>query len=95
VPPPEFAPPFCCSRHTSTYGIRHTDGLVRDLFGVLRDHGLFEDAVVVILSDHGEEFLEHGRLNHGPTVYEEITRVPLLIHLPGDGGSFAASPWRA
>jgi arylsulfatase A-like enzyme len=43
-----------------------------------------EEAVVVFLSDHGEEFYEHGDITHGQNLYGETTRVPLLIQLPGD-----------
>jgi hypothetical protein len=43
----------------------------------LRDAGPFERAVVT--ADHGEEFLEHGGWKHGPTVYPEVSRVPLLV----------------
>lgn len=39
--------------------------------------------VLVVTSDHGEEFLEHDRLDHGHTVYEELIRVPLMFYLPG------------
>lgn len=42
-----------------------------------------EDAVVVFLADHGEEFYEHGDLTHGWNLYGETVRVPLLLHLPG------------
>lgn len=38
--------------------------------------------VVVVVSDHGEEFLEHGRLGHGMTVHRETVHVPLIIELP-------------
>jgi arylsulfatase A-like enzyme len=64
-------------------GVRDADRLVGELFDLLEAHGLFEEAIVVVLSDHGEEFLDHGRFNHGPTVYEELVRVPLLVRLPG------------
>jgi arylsulfatase A-like enzyme len=39
--------------------------------------------VVVVVSDHGEEFLEHGRLTHGRTLYDEVLRVPLIVRVPG------------
>jgi arylsulfatase A-like enzyme len=59
------------------------DRLVGRLFAVLERHGLYEDAVVAVLSDHGEEFLEHGGFGHGRTVYEEAVRVPLIVRFPG------------
>lgn len=38
---------------------------------------------IVVTSDHGEELWEHGSIGHGKTVYEELTRVPLIIFIPG------------
>ena len=42
-----------------------------------------ENTIVIITSDHGEEFLEHGEFEHGKTVYEPAVRVPLLLSIPG------------
>ncbi|MEM9555163.1 MAG: sulfatase [Acidobacteriota bacterium] len=53
------------------------------LVDLLRDRGVFDDLLLVIVSDHGEEFLEHGGWEHGKTLYEEQLRVPLVIKLPG------------
>jgi len=41
-----------------------------------------DEALVVLTSDHGEEFLDHGRLGHGSTVYREMVNVPLMIWWP-------------
>ncbi|MBX3025627.1 sulfatase [bacterium] len=49
------------------------------LFAGLRERGLLDDALVVFTADHGEELLEHGRLGHGMTLFEESLHVPLLI----------------
>ena len=46
----------------------------------LAARGLERTTLIVLTSDHGEEFLEHGRLGHGRTLYEEQLRVPLLLH---------------
>ncbi len=61
------------------------------LFAHLRRLGLYERSVIVVTSDHGEEFLDHGGWWHGLTLYEEQIRVPLLVRLPGgdSGGSRA------
>ena len=45
--------------------------------------GLRDDAVVVLFSDHGEEFFEHGSIEHGHTLYDELLRVPLVVRAPG------------
>jgi arylsulfatase A-like enzyme len=58
--------------------IRHTDDRLRELFGGLDALGFFERAVVLVTSDHGEEFGEHGRMLHSQ-VYEETARVPIVL----------------
>lgn len=49
----------------------------------LRKAGIDDRTIVVLTSDHGEEFLEHGNLGHGPQLFEESIHVPLLIAGPG------------
>ncbi len=61
----------------------HHFGLLLDR---LRAEGLYDDTMIVVLSDHGEEFFEHGGWEHGKTLYEEQLRIPLLIKLPGERG---------
>lgn len=39
--------------------------------------------LTLVTSDHGEEFEEHGRMGHGQTLYDEVMRVPLIVHWPG------------
>jgi arylsulfatase A-like enzyme len=60
-------------------GIRFTDDTLRDLFRQLRELGFLDDVVVVVTSDHGEEFAEHGGLLHGGQLYDELLRVPLIF----------------
>lgn len=45
--------------------------------------GLPEDATVIFLSDHGEEFWDHGGFEHGHTLHEELLRVPMIVRGPG------------
>ena len=49
----------------------------------LRELGLEHDTIIVITSDHGEEFQEHGSWGHGHSVYQELLGVPLLFRWPG------------
>ncbi len=65
--------------------IRAVDDAVRDLLTELSSLGLDSSTIVVFTADHGEEFLDHERLGHGWTLYEEMTRVPLLIRIPDSG----------
>jgi arylsulfatase A-like enzyme len=63
--------------------IRGMDAEIGRIFERLRELGLDEETLVVFAGDHGEEFLEHGKMFHGQTVYGELTRVPLLMRWPG------------
>ena len=66
--------------------IRFWDFHFSHLVDRLSKMGLLEKTIVVVTSDHGEEFLEHGKLKHGIHLYEETLRVPLLVFIPGRGG---------
>lgn len=63
--------------------IAFTDHALGQLFEHLKATQLFDDTILVITSDHGEAFFEHGSYFHGINLYEEILRVPLIIHVPG------------
>jgi arylsulfatase A-like enzyme len=53
------------------------------LQAALEEEGLVKSTVILVTSDHGEEFMEHGGLLHGRTQYEELVRVPLILLGPG------------
>ena len=61
--------------------VHRADTLVHDFVTQLREI-LPEPYMVIITSDHGEEFFEHGAMNHGHTLYEELLRVPLIVKWP-------------
>ncbi len=63
--------------------IRYLDERLGRVFDELRERGLYDDSVIVVTSDHGDAFLEHGFVSHSATPYDELARVPLLIKLPG------------
>ncbi len=63
--------------------IRHWDTAFGRLLDDLGRRGVLDDTIVVVTSDHGEEFLEHGRLLHGYQLFEESIRVPLVVRAPG------------
>lgn len=63
--------------------IAAADAAIGRLVEALEARGLAERTVIVVTSDHGEEFGEHGRRYHGKQLFEESIRVPLLIHVPG------------
>ncbi|MCZ6598403.1 MAG: sulfatase-like hydrolase/transferase, partial [Planctomycetota bacterium] len=62
--------------------VRYTDGIIGRLLTKLRIDGRYDDTVICLTSDHGEEFGEHGLLGHGDTLYFEQLHVPLLLRLP-------------
>jgi arylsulfatase A-like enzyme len=62
--------------------IREIDATVGRLYDALEKKGLLRSTLLVITSDHGEEFGEHGYMQHGPRVDEHVLRVPLVIRFP-------------
>ncbi len=58
--------------------IAHTDHYVRELLHEVDRLGLSDRTLVIVTSDHGEEFLDHSGWGHGQTLYQEVIRVPLI-----------------
>lgn len=67
--------------------VAYTDAQVGKLLDRLKEMGLMKETLVVVLSDHGEEFLDHGGFEHGHTLYDELLHVPLIIRIPGGKAS--------
>jgi choline-sulfatase len=90
--PPE---PFK-SRYPLAYDgeIAAADAAVGTLLDALRKTGLYDPALVIVLSDHGEGLGEHGEDEHGILLYRWALHVPLLLKLPGASraGTAAATP---
>lgn len=63
--------------------VRYVDHWIGVLLDGMRARGALSNTVVVVTSDHGEEFLEHDGLKHGHTLYDELVAVPLIVSLPG------------
>ena len=53
------------------------------LFAQLEDRGLLDNSLIIFMADHGEEFWDHGSIGHAHSLYDEVIRVPLFIHMPG------------
>ena len=77
-------------------GIRYTDELIGGLFDTFSELGLDDELILVVTSDHGEEFWDHGSVIHSHTVFEELVHVPMIWRLPdGRGrGTRVAAPVR-
>ena len=63
--------------------IAATDALIGDLISALEQEGFKDNTMIIVTSDHGEEFFEHGGKGHFKTLYEEVLHVPLIFHFPG------------
>lgn len=62
--------------------VAFVDRAVARLVDGLRELGRYEDTLLVITADHGEEFWEHGGFEHGHSLYDELVRVPLIVKPP-------------
>lgn len=62
--------------------VRYTTDRLGEFFAFLRRSGRFDDALIVVTADHGDELFEHGGFSHGYTLHEEVIRVPLIVKLP-------------
>jgi hypothetical protein len=71
-------------RNRYTNAIRHLDQKIGDFLAELKRQDLYERAQIVITSDHGEEFFEHGHLFHASALDDEQVHVPLFwkVHAP-------------
>ncbi len=63
--------------------ILYWDDQLGQLLEHMRQLDLLDNTVVIITSDHGEEFFDHGKMKHGPHLYDESVRVPLVFWAPG------------
>jgi arylsulfatase A-like enzyme/tetratricopeptide (TPR) repeat protein len=79
--PPE---PFR-SRYRDRYDgeVARADEIVGGFLGTLKEMEIYDDAIVVFLSDHGEGLRDHGEEEHGVLLYREAIHVPLIVKLPG------------
>jgi lipoteichoic acid synthase len=62
--------------------LHYIDGYLRDLVGELRDRGILDKTVVIILGDHGETFGEHGTFLRSVGLHEELLQIPMILRLP-------------
>jgi arylsulfatase A-like enzyme len=86
---------FLCGRYAGE--VAYVDRAVGRLVAGLRERGLYDDALIVLTADHGEELLDRGWLGHAVTLHEELVRVPLILRLPSaaaDGTQGRAIPDR-
>jgi hypothetical protein len=66
-------------------GVAYADFLFGEVVSILKEAGVYDDALIVLLSDHGEEFFEHGGKEHGRLFVEHL-HVPLIVKFPARAG---------
>ena len=74
--------------------VAYQDHLLGSVFATLRHTGLEQNTLLAIVADHGEGLGEHDFVGHAFVVYEELIRVPLILHYPGHfpAGKRVATP---
>ena len=72
-------------RHINNYDseIAYVDDYLGKVIAHLKKTGLYDSSILVVTSDHGEAFGDHGLFFHGQNLYNEVLRVPLIIRIPG------------
>jgi arylsulfatase A-like enzyme len=91
LPPSEFLDSLGDEKISSVeadrqlYGaeVRFVDDEIGRFLDVLKQQGIYDESIIILTSDHGEGFLEHGELKHGSDLYQEQIAVPLMIRMPG------------
>jgi hypothetical protein len=67
-----------------TYEVHWVDSCLGEFFGYLKQHGLYDDSIIIVTSDHGDATGEFGRISHSTLIWPEIMHVPLMVHLPAN-----------
>lgn len=68
--------------------INYVDNFIGELFSQLDKLKIFENSLIIVMSDHGEEFKDHGQFGH-KQLYNEVLHVPLIIKLPGENKPYS------
>ena len=91
-PPEPFASRY--KEHPYDGEIARADDIVGTFVRFLKDRGIYDRAILIFLSDHGEGLDEHGEDEHGVLLYREEIHVPLLVKLPKQlrGGASVPAP---
>ncbi len=93
---PFAAPEPFASRYADPYDaeVAAADAVVGEVIAELKRLEIYDRAIVILLSDHGEGLWEHGEGQHGIFLYRETLQVPLMVKLPGGkrGGTRVAAP---
>ncbi len=70
------------SYKTYLNNLLYGDYLVGEILKTIKEKKLFDSAMIIVASDHGEAFAEHGKFTHSTTNYQEMIHIPMFIKLP-------------
>lgn len=82
------------SRYASAYDgeIAHTDAIIGNFLDFLQRTGIYDRALIILLSDHGEGLGDHGEDEHGIFLYREAIQIPLMVKLPRNAHAGSSVP---
>ena len=67
--------------------IAANDQQLAEMIEALKSQNLYDSSLIIVVSDHGEEFFDHGSWTHGRTLHREVLNVPLVIKFPNSWGA--------
>jgi len=62
--------------------VEYVDKKIGEIINLLKRKNLYDNSIIIITADHGEEFWDHGNFMHGHSLYDEILRIPFIIKFP-------------
>jgi hypothetical protein len=65
-----------------SYEVHWVDARLGEFFAYLKQRGMYDNSIIIVTSDHGDATGEFGRMSHSTSIWPEIMRVPLIVHLP-------------
>jgi len=65
-----------------TYEVHWVDARLGEFFTYLKQRRMYDNSIIIVTSDHGDATGEFGRMSHSTSIWPEIMRVPMIIHLP-------------
>jgi hypothetical protein len=74
-------PPQPGFNYRVSFELHQVDDCMGSFIGWLKNHGLYDNSIIIVTSDHGDATGEFGRNSHSLVIYPEIMRVPLIVHL--------------
>jgi hypothetical protein len=77
-------PPYPGFEARTAFEVEKLDRCFGSFIRHLKAKGIYDNSIVILTSDHGDEFFEHGNFGHVGSLFPEVLRVPLLIHLPSE-----------